>query len=180
MRRRCFILFSAISLLACLAAGGLWLRSRSVRDNLIYVQGPRAEPGRRLVILRSESGALLLTSGRLILNGDNYPRGLKRSLGQAFRWSPGVWYWPKFNNADGSPSPPPPWWARLRFGLSRHYYPDWDSGQITLAVPHWFIVLAAAASPALWLRGARRRRTQRHRQRLGLCRICGYDLRATP
>jgi hypothetical protein len=40
-------------------------------------------------------------------------------------------------------------------------------------VPHWFLVLAAAALPTL--RAGCRRRT-----RTGLCPVCAYDLRATP
>ena len=46
-----------------------------------------------------------------------------------------------------------------------------------LAVPYWPFLLLLAIPPALWLHRSLR---LRHRQRLGLCRVCGYDLRATP
>ena len=44
-------------------------------------------------------------------------------------------------------------------------------------VPLWFVVTLTAAGPALALLHRRRRRL---RGRAGLCRRCGYDLRATP
>jgi hypothetical protein len=46
-------------------------------------------------------------------------------------------------------------------------------------VPHWFLVVITGASPILWLSAARNRR-RRLRELAGLCRMCGYDLRATP
>ena len=46
-----------------------------------------------------------------------------------------------------------------------------------LSVPVWFLLLASGVLPASWGVGAARRR---RRARGGLCRRCGYDLRATP
>jgi hypothetical protein len=46
-----------------------------------------------------------------------------------------------------------------------------------IAIPHWFLALFFAVLPVLYLR-ARLRSRRRHR--IGLCRRCGYDLRATP
>ncbi|MEA2736410.1 MAG: hypothetical protein QOE14_2861 [Humisphaera sp.] len=60
-------------------------------------------------------------------------------------------------------------------------YPDfsWETsnGRPQLCVPHWFVVLVFAASPAAWLIGYVR---SRHRRNSGRCSSCGYDLRATP
>ena len=47
-----------------------------------------------------------------------------------------------------------------------------------VVVPLWALLLPAAAVP-LWHYGASPRRRRRPRQRLGLCVVCGYDLRAT-
>lgn len=55
-------------------------------------------------------------------------------------------------------------------GSRRDYYEYWS-------VPQVLPVLLFAICPLLWLRRFRR---LRHRQRLGLCLVCGYDLRATP
>jgi hypothetical protein len=43
-----------------------------------------------------------------------------------------------------------------------------------IVVPHWVLCLAFAGAGVLLLRVARRR------DQIGLCPICGYDLRATP
>ena len=42
-------------------------------------------------------------------------------------------------------------------------------------LPYWLLAAAAAAPPALWLRGAGRHR-RRERRRLNRCVHCGYDL----
>src|SRR5262249_50948392 len=46
-----------------------------------------------------------------------------------------------------------------------------------LIVPSWSLVLLFAVLPTTWLWHSLRRR---RRLRLGLCCVCGYDLRATP
>ncbi|HEY8667492.1 MAG TPA: hypothetical protein VIL86_12555 [Tepidisphaeraceae bacterium] len=43
--------------------------------------------------------------------------------------------------------------------------------------PGWLPALLFAILPALWLR---RWRIERKRNRVGFCKTCGYDLRATP
>ena len=44
-------------------------------------------------------------------------------------------------------------------------------------VPHWLVAAGLAVFPLSWLVGHHRRR---RRASLGLCPMCGYDLRATP
>ena len=45
----------------------------------------------------------------------------------------------------------------------------------TLLIPDWFLTLLLLILPAVWLR---RFRSERRKQREGLCLVCGYDLRA--
>lgn len=48
------------------------------------------------------------------------------------------------------------------------------------SVPHALIVLVTAIAPAIWMRRFRRARLLGRRRRMGLCLVCGYDLRASP
>jgi hypothetical protein len=45
-------------------------------------------------------------------------------------------------------------------------------------VPHWFVAILTAAPPAAWV--VRRWRAWARHRPVGLCKRCGYDLRATP
>jgi hypothetical protein len=56
---------------------------------------------------------------------------------------------------------------RMHFSQSNFY----------VRAPHWWLALILLLLPLLWLRD-RRQRVQR--STAGLCRRCGYDLRATP
>jgi hypothetical protein len=85
----------------------------------------------------------------------------------------------------------PPGFTGANWRRSRHDVALWqqvkhlfvfrakDSGgkTWTLQIPHWSAAVAAAVLPWRWLR---RRRAEIRKLRTGLCRRCGYDLRATP
>ncbi len=61
-------------------------------------------------------------------------------------------------------------WRYLGFGYSNGSF-------IRISIPYWFPALLALAMPSFRLREFVR---TRRRRRAGLCRQCGYDLRATP
>jgi hypothetical protein len=74
--------------------------------------------------------------------------------------------------------------GRFGFGICPSFHrgqpPALMSGfsqRIGILLPVWFPSLLFTILPSFWLR---RRMILRKRHRLGLCRHCGYDLRATP
>jgi hypothetical protein len=62
------------------------------------------------------------------------------------------------------------------FAYGRGEAPDYRGW--ALVIPLWFICLVLAGPPVLWSIGWRRRAALRRTP--GICRKCGYDLRATP
>jgi hypothetical protein len=68
-------------------------------------------------------------------------------------------------------------WGGISFGGS---WGDDGSMLWNLAVPFWMITTLALVLPAARAQAWRRDRRGRCREARGLCRRCGYDLRATP
>jgi hypothetical protein len=58
----------------------------------------------------------------------------------------------------------------------RRWGPSDNQPDLGVTVPHWSLVALTSGMPVLWLR---RRRHLSRCARLGLCPVCGYDLRAT-
>jgi hypothetical protein len=50
---------------------------------------------------------------------------------------------------------------------------------LAVVIPYWFPTSICGLVPVLWVMKSRRRWRERRRARLGLCRGCGYDLRAS-
>lgn len=61
------------------------------------------------------------------------------------------------------------------FGYTACLKPNWNPPEVLWVSPLWFLFTLAAILPALRLRPLRHRK-----HRPGLCRACGYDLRASP
>jgi hypothetical protein len=53
------------------------------------------------------------------------------------------------------------------------------SDELTLVLPYWGPCVVLAVLPAVWFIFAARRFRRTRRSRLGLCVVCGYDLRAS-
>ena len=66
-------------------------------------------------------------------------------------------------------------WRLLGCGAYSDTFPDMKVR--AWVAPVWIPALGLSVAPAAWLVSHRRRRV---RERAGLCRRCGYDLRATP
>ena len=61
----------------------------------------------------------------------------------------------------------------------------WRTGSgFDLRIPHWWVILMAGAVPTWFgtrlIRERQRRLRDKKRSKIGLCNVCGYDLRATP
>ena len=174
LARRLLTLRAAASLLLCVAACVLWVRS----------YGRWEEAG-----WQAPSGRLYTATSRLGAVSFDVTDG----------WPPGqAWAGEPFGGRrlllDSDPLlvaslPPPSEWSWLGFGLDRHttgigiQSTGWagTASGTALIVPHWAVVLAlAGVSSAAGLHPLLRRRRNRSRRSRGLCPSCGYDLRASP
>jgi hypothetical protein len=154
LARQAFTLIAAAALVICLTACAMWLRSLW-RGDVLRVTG------RHEIVIMSEAGLILTNVSR----GDP---GVKQGWAHEAWQRPASWSpWQRLGSR---------WWDRLGFG---HYVGSAPSGQRIdqFVVPHYFVALASALPPGMFLwRVVRRWR----RSRVGRCPRCGYDLRATP
>jgi hypothetical protein len=183
--RRLFTLCSALSLLLCAAACGLWVRGRSTADWWeagYFRRHPNADfagyvNGKKLVVVH-RAGRLFAAwvevgcvggPGRPNRDGpgDDGRRRVHRTIGD--REAEGVVEESWWTGAPGRG------WAGIRWQAEA---PD---APAAVDVPDASAVGALAVLPACFVaaRVVRRRRRRRSRDQ-GRCPACGYDLRATP
>jgi hypothetical protein len=170
MRRRLFNIAAALSLLLCVAACVMWVRSYRVMDRVQW----RNAGGWRAVYTASGHVAVDLylsdRAGRADrFHGPRYDRGDRRGL---FNWLLVM----GGSRGDELASHE---WAGFAWHERR------NAGRGTLHAiayaPFWFAALVTAALPAAWAATWWRSCGRgRRRERAGLCRACGYDLRGTP
>ena len=156
MKRRLFTILSTLSLVLCLACAGAWVRTGSTFD-----QVDRWHAGRVTTCLVSVLGRLeFMHQSEIRGLGADRPWSWRAASVHASMWR---WEWPVYHAftstlADGS------------VVLTQE-----------VLLPYWLPTLSAGILPSLWLCLWWRRpwETDR-RQKAGLCRVCGYDLRASP
>ena len=159
MKHRLFPILSALSLVLCLACAGMWVRSGFVFDLM-------AKPysGGRLW---ASSGCGSLTLGRDSRRPP--PPG----------WQPGPWAW--FAASEGlSLDRGGPYWELKRPACNTTTIGLTTAGVRTIEemlLPYWLLTLPTVILPAVWFW---RRWKLSERKEASLCRVCGYDLRATP
>jgi hypothetical protein len=154
VRQRLFTILSAASLLLFLAACVLWVRSYWVAERVSYWGNTR------VLCLHSSEGRAAVTVATGTIGPESrgaYGYGLHHEVVK----------------------PAPAIGSRWGFAYNRIDVSggSWAGRLYIVAVPHWLPTTTAALLPAAWL-GRRWRRARKHRA--GLCRACGYDLRATP
>jgi hypothetical protein len=175
LRRRVFTILSVLSLLLCLATVALWIHSRSRNFYARFCAPHQNQVIGWSIYSESEGSELMLEFFRERESTGWWERLSAFVLGEDEGWRMGT----------SAPNPyiSAPWWHDDHSFFSRRgfqaAYDDgdgrWDSYRLT--VPHWFLALLLAILPAFHLRAILR---SRKRRRLGLCPVCGYDLRATP
>jgi hypothetical protein len=183
LARQLFTLFSATSLLLCVAVCALWGRS--------YPAGERwMRDGSRRVSATFVRGCMMfdLRSACVSPYPGPWPDHVR---------GPGETPWPYSSPArwGHTVAPTSRWvpWTILGFGARS--FTELEANTVTnpmrfyvergvqLSVPLWFLAVIFAASPAVLALG--RPCTWRHvlglrRQRDGFCPACSYDLRASP
>ena len=167
LARRLFTFCSAVSLLLCVAVCVLWARSHWVSDQFRWVERGNDEA------FTTYDRSVLLGRGLLIYGEWVFPSGDPL---YAVRWER------KLKATGMAPyvrsGPYSSFWDRrgtLGFMAERRHH-----GALWAAVPFWFLALcfAVPALPAVLTITRRVGCARRHRT--GACRMCGYDLRATP
>jgi hypothetical protein len=169
MRRRLVNLLWALSLLLCLTAAVMWVRSLSVADVWMHQtawSAPAAQRGCRAV--GSMRGSIWYA--------------FEGTIGYAVLISPRHNGW---SSSDLSRGPGAPLQAqyvqgfrsRWGFAYAAPLAMDQSVYERVVAIPYWFILMLTSILPAMFVvRFVRCRR----RDHAGRCAACGYDLRATP
>jgi hypothetical protein len=171
VRRWALNILAGLSLASGALLLGGWVQSRCRRPvSLVLVTSSDGLESR--YVLAGWDGCLLL--GRIASGPQIWPRGFRFSrfeYGEMFRFNMIV------NN-------PHAWWRKWGFGcetINGDSATPWDDrGYTAFMMPFWAITLLVAAPLVPWGIGLRRRLRQKRRERFGLCRKCGYDLRASP
>ncbi len=179
MRRRLFNIVTAASLLLCVAAGGLWLRSLGhfAPVRVRYARWPKPDEGRRVHLIFSwYSNTLQVRVIDSAVVAAHFRDWSQERLNRFRQQRPaGLRF--EFDGEDVTRE-----MNGYRPGFAARYYPDMDrppayGDQYVLAVRPWAATLLLAVLPAVWMYRFVKARRARGR---GLCPVCGYDLRATP
>jgi hypothetical protein len=196
MKRRLLDLLTALSLVLCVAAVAIWVRSYWVWDTFSCRRVGGAD------VLAEEGGWLAFVNRGQVgagftRNVARYPsadgaaavRAALASRGVGLRWDrrppaprptgPTSTAWQRLG-FYGAWSTTPARGPSMRVGNARVRALDMVTTERSVTMPCWLPVALAAAGPGLGLvRVRRRRRAARLRQK-HKCPACGYDLRATP
>ena len=170
-------ILSALSLLLCAAAVVLWVRSYSGSDYVSRNKALSSDP----TTIRSRGQQVRWTRGTIRLETSDltyYPHG--HPVPPAPADPPAHWGYGRLGAGHLGWDAPPEQsiWNRLGFhvyegGSGASFYDERISG---ISFPAWLPVAAFAAPPLLLAFRLTRRRL---RKSAGLCRRCGYDVRAS-
>ena len=173
-----------IALFLDIASGFIWIRSYRVSDDLFWRSGNQngLEFVLRGAILHSSSGGVKLTY-------DQYQNQYTKEAGSCFvytKLTPDGYptYFPIIGSKPPSNLGPFLFWSDSELvynwtDMDGHWHArkgcEYD---IAIILPWWFPMLISMPMSIIALRRWLRNRHQR--LRMGLCAICGYDIRASP
>lgn len=157
----------ALSAVLFVAVVGIWGRSYWRNDSIVHTAGTAKEM--RSTHLQLSHGHAVLSSGWM-------------RVGETMRQvtitlSPGGWTWDTDASGDRRVMPEN---AVAGFGYETFEHKQdaiFGLSGWSVSVPLWFIALLCLPLPLIEVRRCRMRRRI---QREGLCKVCGYDLRASP
>jgi hypothetical protein len=166
---------AGLSLILCIATVVLWVRSYWVQDRIDYQKTDTARFTFTGYAFSSNHGSLYVIMDRQVFREAEYLNFyvLERKSSEGF----------SYHRYPSRPDqlPRDSFWNKLGFSMVLEYDTADVNSQFSLFprafVPHWFVVLLTALSPAIVVFRAIRKRRVRA---AGLCPKCGYDLRATP
>ena len=178
MTRRLLSLLTALSLLLCVAAAAMWVRSYWVSENWRWDNDGKGIE-RSLYSMRGQLSfyrasydpvAMASVAGRPAAPPDTPVHFVYRRFANSASLAGRVQV--LLSNPSGRAYGP-------RYGLALFlFWPDgYGIHHVEVMAPYWLVTLPLAAPPLLWLRSRRKRRG---RMRGRVCIRCGYDLRATP
>ncbi|HEV8605481.1 MAG TPA: hypothetical protein VGQ99_08960 [Tepidisphaeraceae bacterium] len=179
-----------LSALLCLATAFLWIRGHYARDGIWYSTDSMRYS------LHSYRGRIFAWTLSVAPNPTAMVWSTPLKMGTGFQLDSVAdsWYAPYIGPSKGINletdflEVPSAWggvdkkWLGFRYVRNDAWYPraQLQMGYPTarsraIFVPHWAVVLLTAILPAIALL-----RFVRNRGKIGQCRTCGYDLRATP
>jgi hypothetical protein len=161
MKRRLLNLLTVVSLLLCVAVAVLWVRSYWATARFEWWSVGTGGYEFRVHGVYTRAGNLGFYVG-------DYPPGLSRS---------GVYELLYHRDRIGRTSPPAVGTAGFAVVRSAPAPGQVDVAWCELRVPYWPLLLVFGVAP---VRRTARAMSGARFHRMGLCRRCGYDLRATP
>jgi hypothetical protein len=175
MTRRLLNLLTICSALLCLAVAVLWVRSYFASDRLLWCPLTQSPQG-------FVSGEYMLATWRGALGIGAIRHQHDKTGTPAHLYDAYLAAHVKMKAAgQGWTSREPDDLSLSRWGFSGWTVNESDPGHrgtgVGWSTPYWFLLLLCSLPPGLRAYLFLRRRRQ---HRLGLCRRCGYDLRATP
>jgi hypothetical protein len=160
----------AVSFLLMLATLALWVRSYFRNDSIDRFRREAGGPGSY-----HDTHGLFSSYGSF---GAGYLR----------MYHPTTQEWPESAHwrYNVTPAAVLPWqhrWRVLGFGYWNITIPPGPAHNgvhvAGIRIPHWFVALLFGFAPAIWARRSWLERRRRWRLRTGLCKRCGYDVRAS-